>query len=113
MRSLASWRKTMARADSRLSFTAAVLLWPGAQSAWHFLPVPKKESAVIRDTYGHLARGFGSLPVTATINKISWQTSIFYDGRSETYLLPLKADVRRKADIEEGDLVTCALEIRI
>lgn len=68
---------------------------------------------MLRNEYGHLARGFGSLPVTAAINKVSWQTSIFYDGRSETYLLPLKADVRRKADIGEGDAVTCVLEIRI
>lgn len=77
------------------------------------MPLPKKETAAIRKKFGGHSRGFGSLPVTATINKISWQTSIFYDGRSETYLLPLKADVRRKANIEEGDAVTCALEIRI
>lgn len=98
---------------TKYSFRSTVYLWPGQTAAWRFLPVPKKETADIKTKFGGHARGFGSLPVTATINKVSWQTSIFYDGRSETYLLPLKADIRRKADIEEGDAVSCALEIRI
>ncbi len=92
---------------------ATILLWPGAMAAWRFLPIPKKETKIIREKYGANARGFGSLPVTATINKVSWQTSIFYDSRSESYLLPLKAIIRRKAGIEEGDTVACSLEIRV
>ena len=82
-------------------------------AAWCFLPVSKKETKIIREKYGAHARGFGSLPVTAKINKVSWQTSICYDGRSESYLLPLKAVIRRKADIAECDTVTCTLEICI
>jgi hypothetical protein len=97
----------------KYTIVSTILLWSGVMTAWHFLPVPKKETKIIREKYGTHARGFGSLPITATINKVSWQTSIFYDGRSEIYLLPLKALIRRKADIEEGDTVTCTLEIRV
>lgn len=81
-------------------------------AAWRFLPLPKKESAAIKKEYVRFARGFGSLPVTATINKVTWDTSIFYDSRSESYLLPLKAQVRKQAGIDDDDTVACALKIR-
>jgi hypothetical protein len=96
-----------------ISYKSKVYVWPGEMAAWRFLPVPKKESAAIKKEYARFARGFGSLPVTATVNKVSWDTSIFYDSRSESYLLPLKAKVRKQADIADDDTVTCELKIRI
>ncbi|MBM3272544.1 DUF1905 domain-containing protein [Candidatus Kaiserbacteria bacterium] len=102
----------MTRPDTRHVFKARVYVWPGEMAAWRFLPMPKKESAVIKKDYARFARGFGSLPVTATINKVTWETSIFYDSRSESYLLPLKAAVRKKAGIADDDTVTCQLKIR-
>lgn len=96
-----------------ISFRAKVIVWHTEAAAWRFLYVPKKESATIRKEYGRFSRGFSSLPVTVTIQKVSWETSIFYDSRSESYLLPLKAQVRKKAGITDDDAVACELKIRI
>ncbi len=90
---------------------AKIWLYPGENASWHFLTVPKKESSAITIDYGSLKRGWGSLPVLATIGKTSWNTSIFPDSKSGTYLLPVKALVRRKEGVENGDSVTFSIAI--
>lgn len=55
----------------------------------------------------------GSLPVIATIGSTSWKTSIFPDKKSSGYLLPVKAEVRKKEGIAADDKITLLLEIRV
>jgi hypothetical protein len=93
------------------SCTSKVWLYPG-MAGWHFLSLPRKESAIIKEKYKSVVRGWGSLPVTVKLGKTKWQTSIFPDKKSGTYLLPLKAAVRKKEEIEADDTVTFALTLR-
>ena len=92
-------------------FTAKVWLYPGA-AAWHFVNVDKKIAATLKKKYGAQARGFGSLPVEVRIGKTTWQTSIFPDSQSGTYLLPIKVKVRRSEKVGDGDLVQVRLSVR-
>ena len=48
--------------------------------------------------------------VEATINGVAWRTSVF-PQKSGGYILPVKAEVRRKAEIAAGDEVTVSLEL--
>jgi hypothetical protein len=41
-----------------------------------------------------------------------WETSIFPDRARETYLLPLKKDVRRRNGVVEGSTVAVELTVR-
>ena len=41
---------------------------------------------------------------------MTWRTSVF-PQKSGGYILPIKADVRRRADIAAGDEVTVSLEL--
>ena len=86
-----------------------VWLYPG-DTPWHFVNIDKKQSAQIKELYGANKRGFGSIPVVVTLGKTSWKTSIFPDKRGP-YLLPLKADVRRKEDIAAGDTITFSITL--
>lgn len=88
-----------------------VCLYPG-MAAWHFVGVDKKHSADIKEKFASKKRGFGSVPVEVTIGKTKWKTSIFPDKRSGTYLMPLKADVRRKEGIRAKDKITFTIELR-
>ena len=54
-------------------------------------------------------RGFGSVRVEATIGDVTWRTSVF--PMKEGYILPVKAQVRRKAGIAAGDEVTVGIEL--
>jgi|GEM_PF-475849 len=101
----------MSKATNRFTVTEEVWLYPGESASWHFLTLPKDVSEIIRECYGKNARGWGSLPVTATIGKTVFQTSIFPDKRSVGYLLPLKATVRTNEGIRAGKRVTVTLVI--
>ena len=80
-------------------------------AGWHFISVPKKESAIIKELFGKSARGWGSLPVEVQIRKTLWKTSIFPDKKMGEYLLPLKADVRKREQIYAGDKIAFTITI--
>jgi hypothetical protein len=88
-----------------------VLLYPG-MAGWHFVSIPKKQSEEIKKSFGTSKRGWGSIPVTVAIGKTTWKTSIFPDKQSGGYLLPLKADVRKKEQIFSGDSISFSLTIQ-
>ena len=87
-------------------------LWKGEGGSWHFLTIPPDESVEIRleSAASGIRRGFGSVRVNASINGVAWKTSVF-PQKSGTYLLPVKAAVRRDAGIAEGDAVTVSIEL--
>jgi len=87
---------------------AEVWVYPGA-TAWHFVTVGKKESKEIKEKYGKVRRGFGSIPVEVTVGETRWKTSIFPNSRDGTYILPIKAQVRKEEEIYEGDKIKLAL----
>lgn len=91
-------------------FKAKVWLYSG-QAAWHFITVPQSTSKKLKTLFGGLARGWGSLPVKATVGKTSWQTSIFPDSKQGAYLLPIKSEVRKKELVKAGDEINIFLEI--
>ena len=84
--------------------TSRVWFYPG-KAGWYFLTLAKEPSEAIRKSFGPVARAWGSLPVTVTIGKTSWETSTFPDKKAGAYLFPLKADVRKKEKIAEGDRI--------
>lgn len=90
----------------------AVWLYPGP-APWHFITVPKDISEDIKSSFGDRARGWGSLPVEVTIGSITWRTSIFPDKKEGAYILPLKAEVRKKENIKEGDTISLLLELKV
>lgn len=99
---------------TKKTFTLKTKLWlyPGESASWHFLTLPKKESAFIKDAFGANSRGWGSLPVTVTIGKTTWETSIFPDRKSGTYLLPVKASVRKAEGLFVDDTISYRVKIR-
>ena len=93
-----------------ITVTAPVWLWSEGKGSWHFLTIPHEEAVEIRAHSFGTRRGFGSARVEATINGVAWRTSVF-PQKSGGYILPIKADVRRRAGIAAGDEVICSLEL--
>ena len=89
---------------------ATVWLYQG-EAAWHFISVPEETSETMRERFAGIARGWGSLRVEATIGQTSWKTSVFPDKKSGTYMLPVKADIRKKEGIKAGQTVQLTLEV--
>jgi hypothetical protein len=84
----------------------------GQAGAWHFVYVGKKQSEEIQKNQSKKKRrGFGSVPVEVTLGKSKWKTSIFPE-RDGPYLMPLKADIRRKEGIADGDTITYTIKLQ-
>lgn len=89
-----------------VSYSLRGKLWLYARAAgWHFITLPKRPAKELRDLLGDEARGWGSLRVTVTVGATTWQTSIFPDKKSGSYLLPVKAAVRKAEGLVEGRMV--------
>ncbi len=81
------------------------------EGAWYFVYVPEKLSRQIKDSVKNKKKvGFHFVRIKATIGKTSWNTALF-PTKDGPYLIAIKADVRRKEDISEGDVINvrCAL----
>lgn len=81
------------------------------KGAWYFFTVPKRISAQIKKRYGGAAKGWGSLPVTVRMGQTQWETSIFPDTKLGAYVLPVKAAVRKREAVGDGDVVEVVLGV--
>lgn len=79
-----------------MSFRAKLWRYSG-EAAWYFVTLPQTKAAKLRKA--ELSRGWGSIRVIATIGQSSWNTSIFPDKKSQSYLLPIKAQIRKNESL--------------
>ena len=76
-------------------FESTLMRWPG-EASWVFAPIPDEYAP---DTAG----AFGRVPVTATVDGVTWSTSA-WRSKNGGWLLAVPAKVRRGKD--DGDAVT-------
>lgn len=94
------------------TFTCQSIVWMyTGKGVWHFVTLPIETAQEIDEYFAHAKRGWGSLPVMVTIGSTRWKTSIFPDKKTQSYLLPLKSEVRKKEQIKESDQIRLSLEI--
>ena len=84
-------------------FTAKLWVYSGA-GAWHFVTLPVDVAEQIK-FYREQRRGFGSIRVQVTIGSTQWQTSIFPDKASNSFVLPIKSAVRKQEALVVGQEV--------
>jgi hypothetical protein len=93
-----------------ITITAPLWLWSGESGSWHFVTVPEEDSGELRAHSLAHRGGFGSVKVNATVNDVTWRTSVF-PQKSGGYVLPVKKEVRCRAGITAGDTVTVRLDL--
>ncbi len=91
-----------------LEFNGKIIFWRGP-APWYFVAVPPEQSLDIQAISSFVTYGWGVIPVQAIIGETRWKTSLF--PKDGAYLVPVKADVRKAEDLDEGDSVTVRLEI--
>jgi Domain of unknown function (DUF1905) len=91
-----------------LKVTGEVWFWQGP-APWHFVTVTGEESAAIEAAAEVVSYGWGMVPVSARIGTTRWSTSLY--PKDDTYVVPLKAAVRRAEAVAIGDVVTIHLTI--
>jgi len=83
-----------------MPFESTLIRWAGP-AAWVFAPVPEEHAPPS-------AGPFGRVPVTATVDGVTWATSVWWD-RSGRWLLAVPKRIRRGKD--DGDVVVVDLQL--
>ena len=68
-------------------------------------------AAEIRSANQSFEEGWGRLKVTVKIGELKWKTAIWYYTKLDTYLLPLKIEIRKKGKLAIEDRVTVHLSL--
>ncbi|MEI6659890.1 MAG: DUF1905 domain-containing protein [bacterium] len=110
-------KKPTGRGTTKQSFKfkSKVIVWggnPHDHSAWRFARVPERVSAKIKKMQeGRMRRGWGAVYAHALIRESEWQTSIFPDRHSATYVLPLKKSVRKAEGLYDDMEIKVSMDV--
>ena len=107
----------MEQDDPPITLEAALWRWqaePPAKGAWFFVTIAGEAADAVR-ALGFERRalgaraGFGSVRLRVSVDGVRFETSAFPHAASGGYVLPVKAEVRKRAGVGEGDRVTVGI----
>jgi hypothetical protein len=85
---------------SKIKFTFSAKPWQHASpGGWYFISLPKESAKEIREALKSEEEGWGRLKAIVKIGNTEWKTAIWFDTKMNTYLLPLKAEIRKKENV--------------
>lgn len=96
------------RSRTTFRFDTGIIEWRGP-APFFYAPVPQEHVEELRRLAKVVSYGWGCVPVEAQVAGVRFTTSLFPKG--DTYLLPLKVAVRRKANITVGDTISVAMTL--
>ncbi|MGB8860340.1 MAG: DUF1905 domain-containing protein [Ilumatobacteraceae bacterium] len=97
---------------SAFEFEASVWMWNGGgATSWHFITLPFDVTDEIDEICTESKRGFGSVRVKATIGTTTWTTSVFPSKEQQSFILPVKAPVRKAERLADG--VSCRVRVAL
>ena len=82
-------------------FSAELWRYTG-KAAWYFVTLPHDVADDIDEITADTRRGFGSVRVEVTVGSSTWNTSVFPDTKSESFVLPMKQAVRVAESLDVG-----------
>ncbi|MEM1215863.1 MAG: DUF1905 domain-containing protein, partial [Bacteroidota bacterium] len=92
-------------AKIQYNFTANIWQHP-AEGGWFFVSLPPELTEEIRKNLQWQEEGWGRMKATATVHELEWDTAIWFDKKRATYLLPLKAAIRKKAGLQVDQMIS-------
>jgi hypothetical protein len=104
------------------TFTGPLWIWKGkapdaagsgkpSPMSWHFLTITGDVAAGIRAAAPGRSAAWGSVYVKVKLGGTHWATPVFPSKDVGGYLLPVKAAVRKKEGVGEGDVVTVEISL--
>jgi hypothetical protein len=92
----------------RFAFETEVIYWRGP-APFFYAPAPADQVEELTRVARAVTYGWGCVPVMARVGDVDFKTALF--PKDGTYLVPLKAAVRKKTNITAGDRVAVELTI--
>ncbi|WP_281228808.1 DUF1905 domain-containing protein [Flavobacterium aquiphilum] len=96
--------------DGKIKYEFSAKTWQHqGPNGWYFVSLPIAMAKEIRENLKWQEEGWGRLKAVAKIGNSKWETAIWFDTKLNTYLLPLKAEIRKKEKIQKGDDITTTI----
>ncbi len=96
----------------KVKYSYTTKLWRHESTGgWYFVSLPKDLSKEIREHFQWQEEGWGRMKALAEIGRVSWETAIWFDTKMDTYILPIKAEIRKKLALTVDQ--TIEMNIRI
>jgi len=90
------------------------LIWKyTGEGGWQFVTLPKEITTKIRKFHQARETGWGRLPIEVLVGSSEWGTSLWFDKKNESYLLPIKASVRKKEKLKIGDVINVVFSVKL
>jgi hypothetical protein len=95
----------------KLTISGKIWKYPGP-AGWYFLSASHDDSKKLKAEKRINRTGYGYVPVMATLGATSWRTTLF-PSKDGPYLLAIKAGIRAKERVSEGDHVEVKCVIKL
>ena len=87
--------------EGKIKYEYSTNMWKhDSPGGWYFVSLPKDLSKEIRDNLKWQEEGWGRMKAFAQIGALIWETAIWFDTKADTYILPIKADIRKKSNLK-------------
>lgn len=87
--------------EGKIKYEFATEMWKhNAPGGWYFVSLPKDVSKEIRENLKWQEEGWGRMKAFAQIGEIVWETAIWFDTKHDTYILPIKSEIRKKTNLQ-------------
>ncbi len=91
----------MKEMNGKIKYEFSTKMWKHHSSGgWYFVSLPKFISKEIRENLKWQEEGWGRMKAFAKIGEMTWETAIWFDTKKDTYLLPIKAEIRAKNNLD-------------
>ena len=93
--------------EGKIKYEFATEMWKhNASGGWYFVSLPKDVSKEIRENLKWQEEGWGRMKAFAQIGEIVWETAIWFDTKHDTYILPIKSEIRKKSNLQIDQKIT-------
>ena len=91
-----------------IEFSGEVWYWKGP-APWYFITVPAELGRALHTLASAVTYGWGMIPANVLIGDTEWRTALW--PKDGSYIVPIKATVRKLEALKVGDEVTVRLEV--
>lgn len=87
--------------NGKIKYGFSTKMWKHTSpGGWYFVSLPKTLSKEIRENLKWQEEGWGRMKAFAQIGELIWETAIWFDTKMDTYVLPVKSEIRKKRNLE-------------
>ncbi len=98
--------------EKKINFEFDAVIWQfSGTNGWFFVSLPPNIAREIRENLKWQEEGWGRMKATARIGSTEWETAIWFDKKRNTYLLPLKLQIRKTEGLNVNDNISVIIGI--